>query len=188
MPGWTVYRLPRSHWHCTLYNFEWAGVTPASLEGRMLTFLHAVQDGKAPHVLLTGAPGSGKTHLGVGAYRVASTVWGTELVSWLNVPAFCEVVKRSYGPGETDPWTDVESARRLVMLDDLFGRDLSQHEVGQIVYRLIDTAYQNGAAVLATMNQAVDELPARLAAHEISRLLADATIIPMTSTKDWRRK
>lgn len=182
-----MFRLPRSHWHCHLWNFEWTAVTPTSLQQRITSFLHEVTDGKAPHLLLTGAPGIGKSHLGVGVYRTACTVWGTELVSWINVPAFCDAVKRSYRPDEVDPWEDYQAARRLVVLDDLFGRDLSQHEAAQIVYRLIDTAYQNGAAVLVNMNQDVKELTGRLAAHEISRLLAGSTIIPMTAKKDYRR-
>ncbi len=184
--GVTVHRLPRSHWHCMLWNFEWGSVQPTSLEDRALAFLHGVQDAKAPHLILTGAPGIGKTHIGVGIYRTASVVWGTGLVTWLNVPAFCEVVKQSYS-GEADPWEDVTAATRLVVLDDLFGKELTAHEKDQVVTRLLDTAYQNNAAVLATMNQDVKELSARLPAHEISRLLADSTIIPMKATKDWRR-
>jgi DNA replication protein DnaC len=182
-----VFRLPRSHWHCTLAGFTWAAARPASLQARVDAFLAAAADGGAPHLILTGDPGIGKTHLGVAAYR-AATVWaGTALAYWCNVPAFCEAVKRGYKSDDASPWEDVEAARRLVVLDDLFGRDLSTHEASQIVYRLIDTVYTNGAACLITMNQAESELPARLAAHEISRLLAGATLIPMTAAKDWRR-
>lgn len=186
--GWTVFRLPRSHWHCHLWNFEWGNIlTPKSLQTRITEFVHAVHDGKAPHVILTGLPGIGKSHIGVGVYRALSVVFGTELTTWINVPAFCEAVKKSYRPDEPDPWQEFEAARRLVVLDDLFGRDLTQHEASQIVYRLIDTAYQNNAAVLVNMNQDISELPARLASHEISRLLAGATIIPVTAEKDYRR-
>lgn len=186
-PGFTVFRLPRSHWHCGWYNFEWSAVHPPSLKERMLDFLGSAHTGGDAHMLLTGAPGVGKTHLGVAIYRAVAAHVGTELATWINVPTFCEQVKRAYGPDGQDPWPDYEGARRLVVLDDLFGRDLSQHEASQIIYRLIDTAYQNGAALLATMNQNIDELPARLAAHEISRLLAKHTAIPMRAEKDWRR-
>ena len=185
--GWTVFRLPRSHWHCTLWAFEWAGVHPPSLHTRITEFLHQIQDAKAPHLLLTGAPGVGKTHIGIAVYRVASAVFGTAQVTWLNVPAFCEQVKQGYGADGIDPWPDVEDATRLVVLDDLFGRVLSQHEASQIVYRLIDTASRNGAAVLATMNQDAQTLHTMLPGHEISRLLADAIVIPLKATKDWRR-
>ncbi len=187
--GFTVFRLPRSHWHCHLFNFEWAGVTPASLQNRVFTFVEDASSGGAPHMLLTGKPGIGKSHLGVGVYRALSVAYGTGMVTWINVPAFCERVKEGYSDSTSPLWDDIEQARRLVVLDDLFGRDLSQHELSQIVYRLIDTAYQNNAAVFVNMNQSHDELQARLAGHEISRLLqGNAEIIPMVAKEDWRRK
>lgn len=184
--GWTVHRLPVSHWHCALWNFEWARVKPEKLESAVLEFTHALQDGKSPHLLLTGSPGIGKSHIGVGVYRAASVVWGTELVTWLNVPAFCDRVKKGYGDG-TDLWQDIEHAKRLVVLDDLFGRELTGHDKDQIVTRLIQTAYDNRAGVLATMNQDVSELATRLPPHEISRLLADAHIKKMSASQDYRR-
>jgi DNA replication protein DnaC len=168
-------------------NYEWEGVHPPSLKGRLATFLAEVETvGGAPHILLTGLPGIGKTHLGVAIYRYLAARLGTGWVTWLNVPEFCEQVKRAYSDG-SDPWEDIECAHRLVVLDDLFGRELTAHEKDQIITRLLDTAYQNNAAVLATMNQDVGELAARLPAHEISRLLASATIIPMRANTDRRR-
>lgn len=192
-PGLTVFRLPRSHWHCSLWNFEWAQVRPPRLQEHVLAFLHAVQDGKASHLILTGGPGIGKTHIGVGTYRAAAATWGTELVTWLNVPAFCERVKRAYDSSVLDPWYDVESAKRLVVLDDLFGKELTAHETNQILVRLLDTCYQNAAAMLVTMNPTPGadgkwpELYSRLNPHEISRLLSESTVIPMQSDKDRRR-
>lgn len=184
--GWTVFRLPRSHWHCHLWNFDWASVTPKKLQEVVRSFVEAVDAGNAPHLLMTGTPGIGKSHIGVGIYRALSTTLGTQRTTWINVPSFCEQVKRSYGQ-EVDPWQDIEDARSLVVLDDLFARELSAHEKDQIITRLLDTAYQNNAAVVCTMNPAYEELAHRLPAHEISRLLANSQIIPMTSTKDFRR-
>lgn len=187
MDGWSIFRLPRSHWHAQLSNFDWTTVSPKSLKEQVEAFVAAVEAGRAPHLILTGLPGIGKSHIGVGCYRSIAAKFGTELITWLNVPKFCEAVKRSYD-GDADPWTDIESAKRLVVMDDLFGRTLSPHEADQIMYRLIDTAYQNNAAVLVTMNQDVTELPSRLAGHEISRLLFEATIVRMQSPKDRRLK
>ena len=182
----TVFRLPRSHWHCHLGNFEWDKVTPQSLRSRVRQFVQDVNEGRAPHVLLTGTPGIGKSHIGVGVYRALVTTFGTQLVTWLNVPAFCERVKRTYGADDVDPWADIEDARRLIVLDDLFGRDLTAHERDQILVRLIDTAYQNNAGFFVTMNPSVQELQAKLLPHEISRLLAGSTIIPVVGQKDYR--
>jgi len=189
----TVFRLPKSHWHAHLWNFVWERARPARLQEHVLAFLHGVEDGRAPHLILTGPPGSGKTHVGIGVYRVATVTWGTELATWLNVPAFCERVKRAYDQSVLDPWYDVEAARRLVVLDDLFGKELSQHETNQILVRLLDTCYQNHAALLVTMNPSPQpdgkwpEIYARFNPHEISRLLAESTVIPMQADKDWRR-
>lgn len=184
--GWSVYRLPRSHWHCGLQEFRWGEVKPKALQPNIVQFLQQVVDGQSPHLLLTGAPGIGKSHIGVGVYRALAAKLGTQVVTWLNVPAFCEEVKRHYG-ADFDPWDDYNEAIRLVVLDDLFGKELTAHEKDQIVTRLVDTAYRNNAAVLMTMNQDVDELARRLPAHEISRVLADCTVIPMSAMKDQRR-
>lgn len=182
-----MFRIPRSHWHCQLEDFDWASVEPKSLHTRVLQFVEATVGGDAPHLLLTGSPGIGKSHIGVSVYRAVAAALGTGVATWISVPQFCEQIKRSYQAGEADPWEDFEAARRLVVLDDLFGRELTAHEKDQIVTRLLDTAYQNNAAVLATMNPSAEELRQRLPAHETSRLLAASTIVPMTSTKDWRR-
>lgn len=186
LESWTVFRVPRSHYHCQLSNVDWSALTPSSIKSHVENFYTRVVDGESPHLILTGLPGICKSHIGLGMYRAISAHVGTGRATWVNVPAFCDAIKRGYSDG-TDPWAEFGEARSLVVLDDLFGRDLSQHEASQIVYRLVDTAYTNGAALLVNMNQDINELPARLASHEISRLLAGATIIPMTSTKDWRR-
>ena len=183
----TVFRLPRSHWHCTLTNFSWESVRPLALHKHYLQFLQEAEAGGSPHLLLTGPPGIGKSHLGVAAYRWMVMHVGTELATWLNVPSFCDKVKNAYNL-PYDPMVEYQDARRFVVLDDLFGRDLTTHEGAQIVPRLLDIAYQNGAAVLITMNQEAKDLPARLPPHEVSRILAEAKIIPMSAEQDWRRK
>jgi DNA replication protein DnaC len=185
----TVFRLPRSHWHCDIASFAWDNVRPRALRQRYLEFLEQAAAGEAPHLLLTGEPGIGKTHLGVAAYRWMVARVGTELATWLNVPTFCDQVKAGYTNGAAQtPLEEYEDARRFVVLDDLFGRDLTTHEASQIVYRLLDIAYQNRAAMLITMNQDAQDLASRLPPHEVSRVLAGAKIIPMVAEQDWRRR
>jgi len=184
----TVFRLPRSHWHCTIANFEWAPLRPASLQQHYTKFLQDAAAGTTPrHLILTGGPGIGKTHLGVAAYRHMVQHVGTEQATWLNVPAFCDRVKASYNTPH-DPMQEYQAARRFVVLDDLFGRELTVHEANQIVYRLLDMSYLNEASLLVTMNPTAKEVTSRLPAHEISRLFAGATIIPVQAEQDWRRK
>lgn len=185
----TVFRLPRSHWHCHTHNFEWGGVRPRALREHYEKFLGDAAEGGAPHLILTGDPGIGKSHLGVAAYRWMALREGTELVTWINVPLFCDEVKASYAAASSyNPFDAYQDARRFVVLDDLFGRELTPYEASQILCRLLDIAYQNGAGILITMNPPVETLAAQLHPHEVSRLLSKASIIPMTADKDWRRK
>ena len=184
----TVFRLPRSHWHCHAHNFEWDSVRPRALREHYEKFLEGAASGGAPHLILTGDPGIGKSHLGVAAYRWMALREGTELVTWVSVPLFCDEVKASYTAGVCNPFDAYQDARRFVVLDDLFGRELTPHEASQILSRLLDMAYQNGAGLLITMNPPVEALAGPLPPHEISRLLAGACIVPMTADQDWRRK
>lgn len=188
----TVYRVPRSHWHCSLTNFEWDTVRPTELRADVDEFLAAVgttQPGvPPPHLVLTGDPGIGKSHVGLGVYRRAAEMVGTINAVWLNVPDFCAKLKESYG--EASPavmWEEVEAATALVVLDDLFGRDLSMHEVGQILYRLIDTVYRNNVCLMVTANPNVQDWGSWLDKHELSRLLANATIDEMSAVGGDRR-
>lgn len=181
----TVFGLPRSHWHCQLDNFAWPRVRPVGLREHIERFLAQVEEGGSPHLVLLGPPGVGKTHLGVAAYRWAVVRVGTLLATWVNVPAFCERVKAGYAH-DPDPFPDYQAATRLVVMDDLFGRELTAHEAGHIVYRMLDVAYQNGAALLVTMNQTLTDLEARLPPHERSRLLSQPTVIAMSAERDWR--
>lgn len=183
----TVYGLPRSHYHCSLANFAWDAVKPLKLRAHVEAFLAGAVGGQWPHLVLLGEPGIGKTHIGVAVYRYAVAHVGTGLAQWLNVPKFCEEVKRAYGnDNKVDPFEEYDEARRLVVMDDLFGRELTRHEESQIVSRLVDTAYQNNAAMVITMNKDVRELSARMVSHEVSRMLAGATVVKMSADKDWR--
>lgn len=181
-----MFKVPRSHYHCQWSTFSWDAVTPTSLRERLEDWRDRVLRGESPHLLLAGAPGCGKSHLTVALYRQLAASLGTGGVTFANVPAFCEEVRMSYDDRDASPWESIEQARYAVALDDLFGRKLSQHESSQIIYRLIDTTYRNGAALVANMNQDLDELKSRLPAHEISRLLTNSTIINVRAARDWR--
>lgn len=184
--SWTIFGLPRSHWHCQFENFQWEKTKPGSLRGELLGFIEAVQAGEAPHLILNGPPGIGKSHLGVSLYRWAVTEFGTLEAVWVNVPNFCSRVKASFDQGHPDPFEDYREARKLVVMDDLFGKKLSPYEGSQIIPQMIDIAHMNNAAMVFTMNPHHKFIYDHLDAHEASRIFLNSTIIPMTATQDWR--
>jgi DNA replication protein DnaC len=178
-----IYGIERSHYHCTLENFEWES---EEKKEKTLDFLIQLQDRvngnldtgqPPPHMLCMGPPGNGKTHLSVAIYRWAVLRSNARLCHWLNVPKFCDEVKNSYDGSVLDPFDEVNDARTLLVLDDLLGRDLSAYESGTIVNRLIDTAYRNGAGLIVTTNYKLQELADRFHQHELSRILENCTVL-----------
>lgn len=184
--SWSVFGLPRSHWHCQFENFDWELTRPRAIRREIVTFTQSARDREAPHLIFTGTPGIGKSHLGVALYRWGVMEWGTIESTWINVPDFCARVKASYDGGVVDPFDAYREARKLVVLDDLFGKDLSPHERSQIIPRLIDIPYMNSAAMVFTMNPNHEEMQELLSGHEVSRILSNSTVIPVTSSQDQR--
>ncbi len=171
----TVFGLPRSHWACTFENFKWPS---KGVQNAIAQWGDAAQEGKKGNLLLTGTPGNGKTHLAVALYRWGVLRWGTLLCSFIQVPEFFHTVKQTFNsPGSEDPFRDLEEAKKLVILDDILGRTPTPWELDHIIFRLINTAYTNGASLIATTNYTLDELSGILKPHEVSRLTDGVKII-----------
>jgi DNA replication protein DnaC len=181
----TVHGIPRSHWHCHLHNYE---EPKDRVVEAVSAFLDEWKAGTvpAPHLLLTGKQGRGKTHLAVGIYRSAVYETNIQECAYIHVPNFCVRVKKSYGGGE-DPFQETEEAS-LVVLDDIFGADLTEHEITKILTRLITTAYDRNQALVVTSNYSVKGISDILHPHELSRLLQNSTVLNMASERDHRLK
>lgn len=183
--SYTVFGIPKSHWDCHLHTLE---NPPPKLEKAVLKFLDEWKSGQlpAPRLLLTGHAGLGKSHTAVGIYRHCVHERGTGECLYVHVPDFCAKVKRGFDrPEEDDPFESIESAT-LVVLDDLFGLQLTEYEINKILARLISIAYDKNQALVITTNYTLKELATVLHPHELSRLLQNATHVEFASGKDKR--
>lgn len=185
----TVHGLPPRHWHCHLGNFDWSVVTNGSAKAATVRrFLDAHLEGEQGNLLLIGAVGAGKTHIGVGIYRAVVATEDLTKATWLHVPSVAEQVKARFDDKTMpDPLERLDTAR-LVVLDDLYGREPTDWERSQIHTRLIDTAYRNGASLVLTDNHGTNGLQAQLAAHEWSRLQERATVLDFFEDDDYRKR
>jgi DNA replication protein DnaC len=178
VPGsWTVLNVERRLHHCQLHNLNWSRC-PYAVQP-VLDFMGEVTSEEPSKLILFGKTGLGKSHIAVGLYRWGVYMWDTAECMYLHVPSFCDRVKSSYGeddPGSTDlpAYADLKMARRLVIVDDVFGRELTRHELQVIVPNIITLSFSTGAAVVFTMNYTLDEASKYIPAHEFDRMLAGA--------------
>lgn len=174
----TIYSIPRNHHHCHLHNFEWNKVSLGERGKKTVeTFLEEWREGGDPHLILVGQPGLGKTHIAIGIMRFC--VYHTDLSNgvYVHVPDFCIKVKKSFNKNDfVDPFYRIENAN-LVVLDDIFGRELTQWESEHVIPRLISTAYDNAAALVVTTNYGKEGIQNRLHPHEASRLFANSKLL-----------
>lgn len=174
----TVLDLPRSHWHCSLRNFDWSEWSKGDIE-KVMGWMDDTRARRAPHLLLVGNIGTGKTHIGVALYRWAVYVSELEAIpadsAFIHVDTLLGQLAASHFPSDQEEvWADVEDVRFCAVLDDLFGSQYNDRRL-QYIARLIDTLHRNGAALVVTSNIAAEKwLDRGMAAHERSRLLENA--------------
>lgn len=183
----TVHRLPESHWHCHLHNFDWAQVTNADAKANVVrSFLDALFAGEKRNLIMLGRAGAGKTHLAASLYRAAVARWDLTQATFVHVPTASKMVKARFDDSTLpDPLADFETAR-LVVLDDPLGREPTDWDLNQTIPEMIDSAYRRRACMVLTANHDMAGLNARLPLHEVSRLMENATIMDFSNERDRR--
>jgi DNA replication protein DnaC len=182
----TIYRIDKRHHHCRFDNFDWTGRERLKqYVGE--TYIPQMVSMGAPHLLLTGDPGIGKSHLNVALYRAGVINAGTFECYFTNVPDLCDRIKKGFETGDNSDFEDMDHARVFIGLDDLFGRPLTPWELDNVLYRALNIAYTNAAALCLTTNYTWDQLVQTLRSHEVDRIMENLTHIPMTG-ESWRQR
>jgi DNA replication protein DnaC len=180
----SVFNIPPSHQDKQLNNYAWSA-RPQTAK-MVEEFMDRALMGQAPHLLLTGAVGTGKTHIAVGLHRWAVAQVGTLRAAFVECEPFFKEVKRTYGkPDVHDPLDDIRAANFMVTLDDPFAQPKMHGGDFSILFNLIGAAHRNRAALVWTMNHTVDQLHNFLAVHEVDRVLEGAMIAEFVGNS-WR--
>jgi DNA replication protein DnaC len=143
-------------------------------------------------IVLTGKPGSGKTHLVVGILRaiaeskaVSDATFSLFRSRFVVVPELLDTLRERIGdPMVRDPLPGLLEAP-LVVLDDL-GREKPSEWVTDRLYVLVNRRYNAKLPTIVTTNYPLSELAARGYDAMMSRLRDGASVVTLTAP-DYRK-
>jgi DNA replication protein DnaC len=182
---WKRVRVPSAYDGCSFETFE-----PVPDTGNALAVcrqwtreLRAGTDLRQG-LLLRGNPGAGKTHLAVAILR--ELVWSDrrKKALFLNVPAWLNALRESYGDGEPPP---NPSGYDLVVLDDLGAEQWSDWARDRI-YGLVNQREQQRGLVIVTTNLDGGALAGRVGGPTASRLRKLAREVHVDARDDFRER
>lgn len=175
--------VPHLYQDCSFSTFNRRAGTEVAFQAAT-DFSREIWQGRKPRrgLLLTGPPGSGKTHLAVAVVR--EVIFGRFLPClFVNVPEWLNSLKDSFEHG-----APVLSPREfgLVVIDDLGTEQHTPWSQDQ-VYSLINHREANRLLTIVTTNLAEAELASRVGSATSSRLTRLARTVPLTPPTDFRR-
>jgi len=135
-------------------------------------------------LLLRGNPGAGKTHLAVAILREVIWCEQRKTALFLNVPAWLNALRESFGDGEPPP---NPSGYDVVLLDDLGAEDWSSWARDRI-YNLVNQREQSRRLVIVTTNHEWRELAERVGGPTASRLRRLAREVHVDARADYRAR
>jgi len=160
--------IPKRYLDSTLENFKAQNGSNTALKA-------AEEWARAPlgerGLLFVGPPGTGKTHLAVGAIREKIAA-GTTNIRFINVPIFLDKIRQSmkYNDSEVIDLFDFCVTRAsVVVLDDL-GKEKATDWAAERLYVLVESRYSACLSTIATTNRGLDELDALGYGALVSRL------------------
>lgn len=131
------------------------------------TYAEKFEENKGEGLLLTGNPGTGKTHLAAAAANYVITQFGIP-VKFGGFVEILENIKRTFG-------TPDDIARQLIdmpllVIDDL-GKERQSEWSNSILYRVVNGRYENYAPIIITTNERMDDLKRNIGEATFSRIV-----------------
>ena len=161
----TAWGLPPETWGITFDSFDLTGIEPSlrkAYEGVL-----ALVKGETYAVLLTGSPGTGKSHL---AYAAANHC---RIRAWpflfRRVPDVMSELRNAikHGGGDqpsADDLIRMFSGEMLLVLDDLGAHQETEY-ASAVLYDIVDARYRKKLPTIITTNHAPDAIDGRIASR-----------------------
>lgn len=172
----------------TFDNFEpRPGTTAALREARR--FVETFEDGSGRWLLLFGAPGNGKTRLGMAIRGEIERRYSCQALA-VTQPFLMNQIRASWGrrsgessEGRSEEWIlDRLRSARFVLWDDLMDwRDWANDQM----FDLLDARSRNNRKMVFTSNHAPEDLQSILGDRLWSRLASRCVMVPVTAS-DYR--
>lgn len=129
-------------------------------------------------LFLHGNPGCGKTHTAAAVMR--HHIDGGERTRWCSVPTWLEASRGSYSGGERPESVSFLTDCDLLVLDDVGTKRSEKDGSRELLYVLINAAYDNETPLIVTSNVDYSELAARIGARLVSRIAEMCTPVDMS--------
>jgi DNA replication protein DnaC len=172
----------------TLPDLDWNAIQPEKVRGKLQEYVEQVTECLDSNLglFLTGPVGCGKTHLAVGAARVACAQGFAP--QFVSVPGWFQALRESYSDqrqGKEHELLKWMREAELLILDDL-GAERPSDWMRERLYLIINERTVCMRPTWVTTNLTVKELNEWIGERSVSRLTGDAVVFTLEG-QDYRQ-